>query len=148
PTFTACALSTLVKLSVPRAKPLYAKMLVTSWAAHMLASGAKFITTSGMNSELPNGLRKFVPWALCWTLEGSSQPLSSFSSLYEKMISFVAVGERTEVTFATADLPVDVPLIGVGSGMLPGCHHRPRGFSVNSVSRARRTYVRVLSVML
>ena len=55
------------------------------------------------------------------------------------MISFVAVGESTDVTFATAERASDVPFTGVGSGMLPGCHHRPRGFSVDSVSRARRT---------
>ena len=101
-----------------------------------------------MNGEFPKGLAMLVPWAACCTFEGSSQPLSSFSALYEKMISLVAVGESTEVTFATAERASDVPLIGVGSGMFPGCHQRPRGFSVDSVSRARRMYVRVFSVML
>ena len=101
-----------------------------------------------MYAELPKGLTKLVPTESCRTLDGSCQPLSSFNALYEKMISFVVVGESTDVTFATAERASDAPRIGVGSGMLPGCHQRPRGFWVDSESRARRTYVRVFSVRL
>ena len=75
-----------------------------------------------------------IPWRVSLTVPAGAKVVGNMPIAKQKNVD-----TSTEVTFATAERASDVPLIGVGSGMFPGCHHRPRGFSVDSVSLARRT---------